>query len=437
MKRFDGRKRAEKALAAIKRKIAARRRAGNWDERLTDYYLGKKSSDDVAGNPKMRKNNPFPGVPTNAEDTAGALAQLRELLAPQFPFFKGSVETLGGAHRASIIFTISLDPRESWVNGILENSRYGRFHWLNDGTLEYFSGHGIGKLRKSKVKTAQDVAAKILKMTAAPNPKARKSACGEGKRLKYWIHSQPGEGGYEYGWDGRTPIRLLIRCGVNAPRGAAVAMQLPDRLTQNEGFQQWYKSLPHATRAVIGTKAEVIQFFERLARTPAVGPLVGNPKERTSATSKRAEALRYFESLLRSGVEWADAQWKASQRFGVSAARIAADYDLRYSKNPRGRSKRSIKRPSQATGKTPTKRLVKRRAKSLKAPKGFYANPLDRKIYAHGEARPELRYEVQTQSPAGNWVMSLGTGTLSMAKDHGQYLADKLGQTVRIVDRHK
>ena len=56
----------------------------------------------------------------------------------------------------------------------------------------------------------------------------------------------------------------------------------------------------------------------------------GNPEERTSATSKRAEALRYFESLLRSGVDWADAQWKASQRFGVSAARIAADYDFRF-----------------------------------------------------------------------------------------------------------
>lgn len=54
MKRYEGRKRAEKALEKIKRKIASLRRAGQWDERFTDYYLGKKSSDEVSENPEMR-----------------------------------------------------------------------------------------------------------------------------------------------------------------------------------------------------------------------------------------------------------------------------------------------------------------------------------------------------------------------------------------------
>lgn len=63
LKRMDGRKRAEKVLAAIKRKIAALRRAGQWDERFTDYYLGKQTRDDFAENPKMRfpvsKKSPY------------------------------------------------------------------------------------------------------------------------------------------------------------------------------------------------------------------------------------------------------------------------------------------------------------------------------------------------------------------------------------------
>lgn len=45
--------------------------------------------------------------------------------------------------------------------------------------------------------------------------------------------------------------------------------------------------------------------------------------------------------------------------------------------NPRGRSKRGVTRPSQITGKAPTKRLLKRRKATAKAPAGFFANPVD------------------------------------------------------------
>lgn len=47
MTRDSGRKRAEKLLAAIKRKIAAKRKAGQWDEHLTDYYLGKVTQEQM------------------------------------------------------------------------------------------------------------------------------------------------------------------------------------------------------------------------------------------------------------------------------------------------------------------------------------------------------------------------------------------------------
>lgn len=38
--------------------------------------------------------------------------------------------------------------------------------------------------------------------------------------------------------------------------------------------------------------------------------------------------------------------------------------------------KKSISRPSQATGKAPSKRLVERRKKTAKAPAGHFANPI-------------------------------------------------------------
>lgn len=37
---------------------------------------------------------------------------------------------------------------------------------------------------------------------------------------------------------------------------------------------------------------------------------------------------------------------------------------------------KSVKRPSQATRKRPTARLVRRRVATAKGPKGFYANPV-------------------------------------------------------------
>ena len=91
-----------------------------------------------------------------------------EGLKPLVPYVSAQVSALGGADRASILFTISFDAREDWVNGYLENSNYRRFHWLHDLTLDDFAGH-IGpptfkvgvKFRKTK---AADVAAVLSKV---------------------------------------------------------------------------------------------------------------------------------------------------------------------------------------------------------------------------------------------------------------------------------
>lgn len=55
-----------------------------------------------------------------------------------FPFVNARVSTLSGEESASVMVTISLDPRESWNYGILENSRFVKlaFHsWKNSESV--------------------------------------------------------------------------------------------------------------------------------------------------------------------------------------------------------------------------------------------------------------------------------------------------------------
>jgi hypothetical protein len=78
------------------------------------------------------------------------------------PVVNGYVSTLGGNDRPSIMLAISLDPKEEWPYHIFENSRYMKMSLHFDGTLEQISGHKI-KFRKSRVTSADDVAAKINK----------------------------------------------------------------------------------------------------------------------------------------------------------------------------------------------------------------------------------------------------------------------------------
>lgn len=81
-------------------------------------------------------------------------------------------------------------------------------------------------------------------------------------------------------------------------------------------------------------------------------------------------ARKRFAEMARSGV------WKRKAR--KTAARRKA--------NPLTRVKRGSK--SMTTGKTPTDRLVKRRAKTARGPAGYYANP------GHKMARKPVRYAV-------------------------------------------
>jgi hypothetical protein len=95
--------------------------------------------------------------------TSSDAATIEEnLKVEQIPHLHVELSTLGGVDRATIIIKISLDDKDTWVNGIYHNSRYSMFH-LNGGKLEQFSrNHKLPKFRKATIKSVDDVANKIL-----------------------------------------------------------------------------------------------------------------------------------------------------------------------------------------------------------------------------------------------------------------------------------
>lgn len=85
------------------------------------------------------------------------------------PIVRAQMSGLGGESNVSILVLIALQPKEEWTNGILENSKYGRFHLLNDGVLYMFSGGpstGVAKFRKTRVANVEQVVDKLNKWVA-------------------------------------------------------------------------------------------------------------------------------------------------------------------------------------------------------------------------------------------------------------------------------
>jgi len=274
--------------------------------------------DRLAENPKrrnVRKNNPFPGVPTNESDAQAVWEQLRAELQLIAPYVAGYVSTLGGAHRASILFTVSFDPRDTWANGILENSRHGKFHWENDGTLSKISGYGTEKMRKSKAKSVADVVRKVASVAPAKtNPIVIRDSAG--RAIK---RSENLRGILDYTRQRSVWVERIDLFGPNKQGGGTAGFTWNTGATALADFQDfsvmedWVKARAKGKRALWG--ANVIRYAEQVAS------------------------------------------------------------------NPRGRSKRSVTRVSQATGKRPTRRLIARRVKTLRAPAGLYANPVAPPVY--------------------------------------------------------
>jgi len=89
--------------------------------------------------------------------------QVKALLVDHFPWVSIAVSSLGVTN--SLMVKLSLDRRETWVNGILENSRWAVFAVHQEGTelkLSTVLASGLPKIRKCRVKTPENIRDKIL-----------------------------------------------------------------------------------------------------------------------------------------------------------------------------------------------------------------------------------------------------------------------------------
>lgn len=280
----------------------------------------------------LRGRNPIP-MPSKAM-AQETLAEMLALLRDVFPYVNGYVSTLGGEHNASVLLTVSLDSKERWINGILENSRYAKLHLATDGTLEKISGNQTPKLRKSKVKSAEHAARKIIEAFASrsENPRVRVHATPTEHEKNEWA-----------------------------------------RMAQ-DAYAKGFNAIGHR--------------FSAAAALPR---------------GEKIPSAR-FDSLMADYRAWLIDGWKAFAE-----------------ENPRGRSKRGITRVSQATGARPSKQLIERRKKTLKAPKGYFANPKLRK----GQV-------FVVTNKAGDWLAEFGhrDDAVRWAKAY----ANRHGVQVRVVE---
>lgn len=88
------------------------------------------------------------------------MRELEAELRKRFPFVNLKYSTLGGESTVSILIAVSMEPKEVWMNGYIENSPYSRIQVERDGETSQFSGYKF-KLRKFYGKSAKDIGEKI------------------------------------------------------------------------------------------------------------------------------------------------------------------------------------------------------------------------------------------------------------------------------------
>jgi hypothetical protein len=202
--------------------------------------IAKANEDKTRSNPRRaRRRNPGPvnilatysaaDVGKHAIlDAALEIADLAKSIP--VPYVRTSVSQIGGPHRASTIVTVGFDPRETWTNGIFENSRYARFDVspgpqfspyagksTTEPTIELISGHGVPKFRKARFKTPAEAIAKIAKWAseaggAKRNPKGgfRGNLFGADLALAKSIAKHTGALTWEY-IDARPAIAARVK----------------------------------------------------------------------------------------------------------------------------------------------------------------------------------------------------------------------------------
>lgn len=105
------------------------------------------------------------------------------------PYVYAYESSLGGRQNASVLLTVSMSDKSGWKYGILENSKYIKFHIGTDGKIESFSGSldGILKFRKCTAKSIDDVVGKINAYLQKVSDILEQSSVKESKSTEYYI----------------------------------------------------------------------------------------------------------------------------------------------------------------------------------------------------------------------------------------------------------
>ena len=92
-----------------------------------------------------------------AKKTSELMTKALKKVAPDIRRGQIYHSALGGADRVSIVGKFSLDPKKTWANNILENSRFITFHLDNDGTLEVnVNGYPFEMRRKVQMRKSRN-----------------------------------------------------------------------------------------------------------------------------------------------------------------------------------------------------------------------------------------------------------------------------------------
>lgn len=168
---------------------------------------GNSEYQDMWANPDGRDLDAATGAPGSLFTVATAPAVVERLKSEiNAPYVQAYASTLGGDQNVAIMLTVGADPKETWTNGILENSRYGKFTISNNGTVEQHSG-GFNRIdtpktnvRKRTVKSVDQLIQTLNQHLAKINTTSEKTAAqfsthGNGKGLNdlYILPSSPEE----------------------------------------------------------------------------------------------------------------------------------------------------------------------------------------------------------------------------------------------------
>ena len=130
-------------------------------ERVRDILIKMRKLDpDYSKKESVNEKKGVPGsvfTIDTAKETSELMTKALKKVAPDIRRGQIYHSALGGADRVSIVGKFSLDPKKTWANNILENSRFITFHLDNDGTLEVnVNGYPFAMRRKVQMRKSRN-----------------------------------------------------------------------------------------------------------------------------------------------------------------------------------------------------------------------------------------------------------------------------------------